>query len=137
MNELNNLVSSQSRVRKNNIVNLSFMRLCSNVHKESPVIEDERDIEGVMVDIEHQDNVRIESFYFEDYLNADFQHLKQSTQDAKDINPADYISKYNRYIVYVGFNSECEVDYGGDISVSKNMCYVDEINNAIVFVCPY
>lgn len=134
MSRLNETVASNWKVNDTNVFDVSFMRICANDLTREFEIENEINAKNVTVMTSYDGNDRIVSLYFEDYQDENYLQMKLSIQDAKDFYPTDYEAKYNRYIFHVEFESDEEIACGGDISVSKNMCHVDESNNAIIFV---
>ena len=122
--------------RKNlNQFDISFMRVRSNKLNKEFGIENEKEMKDVIVDVSYEGQDRVVALMFMDCEDENYIHIKQSINEVKDDAATDYETKENSYIFHLEFDSSKEISCGGDVSVSKNRCYVDENNNSIVFVC--
>ena len=128
--------TEENKVKKEllNQFDISFMRVCTNKTKKDMIIEDEKEMSNVIVDVSLQDKERIITLFFIDCEDEDYLHLKQSIEYANQDNPFDYEAKDNSYIFRLEFDSEKEISCGGDLCATKSKCYIDETNNAIVFI---
>lgn len=129
-------LTEENKVKKEKVhqFDISFMRVCTNKAKKDMIIEDEKEMSDVMVDVSLQDKERIITLFFLDCEDEDYLHLKQSIEYAKQDNPFDYEAKDNSYMFRLEFDSEKEISCGGDLCATKSKCYIDETNNAIVFM---
>lgn len=129
-------LTEENKVKKEKVhqFDISFMRVCTNKVKKDMIIEDEKEMYDVIVDVSLQDKERIITLFFTDCADEDYLHLKQSIEYAKQDNPFDYEAKDNSYIFRLEFDSEKEISCGGDLCTTKSKCYIDETNNAIVFM---
>ena len=129
-------LTEENKAKKEEVhqFDISFMRVCTNKEKKDMIIEDEKEMSNVIVDVSFQDNERIITLFFWDCHDEGYLHLKRSIEQAKEDKPFDYAAKDNSYIFRLEFESAMEISCGGDICVTKKKCYVDEDNNAIVFI---
>lgn len=119
-----------------NALDAWFMCICVDNFRKEHEIQSECSIKDVMVKETLEGDNRIVSLYFNDCADENYLQMKSAIEEAKDICMWDYEARCKSYMFYVEFTSaDDEIGYGGDISTSKNMCYVDEDENAIVFIC--
>lgn len=117
-----------------NQFDVTFMRVCSNKQTDLFLLEDDKEMKDVIVDVYYQDEKRIVTLLFQDCEDENYLHLKESILNAKEQDILDYESKYNSYIFHLEFDTEKEISCGGDVNASKSRCFVDEGNNSIVFI---